>query len=80
MCTHVCIAFQEHNTIKDFPGAEKTDQNLLVADCDILVPAAGEKQITAEIAHNVKAKVVIYIVEVVMYSRVYQTVCIRTHI
>lgn len=40
-----------------FPGAKPTEDNLLEADCDILVPAAGEKQITAEIARNIKAKV-----------------------
>lgn len=55
MCQHVST--QEHDTIMGFPGAENTDRNLLTADCDILVPAAGEKQITAEIACNVKAKV-----------------------
>ena len=41
-----------------FPGAEVTDRNLLTTDCDILVPAAGEKQITADIANDIKAKVV----------------------
>ena len=42
-----------------FPGAQRTDENLLEAECDILVPAAGEKQITAEVARNIKAKVTI---------------------
>ena len=40
-----------------FPGATTTEENLLTAECDILVPAAVEKQITADIARNVKAKV-----------------------
>ena len=44
-------------SIIGFPGAQPTDNNLLEADCDILVPAAGEQQITAEIAENIKAKV-----------------------
>ena len=34
-----------------------TTANLLEADCDILIPAAGEKQITSKNAHNIKAKV-----------------------
>ena len=45
-------------SIIGFPGAQPTDNNLLEADCDILVPAAGEQQITAEIAENIKAKVI----------------------
>lgn len=44
-------------SIKGFPGAQETEENLLTAECDILIPAAGEKQITAEIAEQVQAKV-----------------------
>lgn len=44
-------------SILDFPGAQPTDENLLIAECDFLIPAAGEQQITAEIAKQVKAKV-----------------------
>lgn len=47
-----------HGTIVGFPGAEPTDENLLTAECDILIPAAGEQQITADIARDVKAKVI----------------------
>ena len=54
----MCVLFQEHGTIMGFPGAEETERNLLTTDCDILVPAAGEKQITADIANDIKAKVV----------------------
>lgn len=46
-----------------FPGAQRTEENLLEAECDILIPAAGEKQITAKIARNVKAKVCTYMCE-----------------
>lgn len=46
-----------HGSIVGFPGARPTDDNLLIAECDFLIPAAGEQQITAEIAHQVKAKV-----------------------
>ena len=48
---------QENGTIVGFPGATPTFDNLLTAECDILIPAAGEKVITSEIARDVKAKV-----------------------
>ena len=48
---------QEHGTIVGFPGATPTSENLLTADCDILIPAAGEQVITSDIARDVKAKV-----------------------
>ena len=48
---------QEKGTILGFPKAEQTDENLLTAECDILIPAAGEQQITGEIAKELKAKV-----------------------
>ena len=38
-----------------------TEENLLEADCDILVPAANEKQITIKNAHKIKAKVSVYL-------------------
>ena len=44
-------------SIVGFPGAEPTTDNLLTAECDILIPAAGEKQITASVARELKAKV-----------------------
>ena len=46
-----------NGSILGFPGAEATTENLLTTECDILIPAAGEQQITADIAHDVKAKV-----------------------
>ncbi len=36
-----------------------TNQELLELDCDILVPAAIENQITADNAHNIQAKIVV---------------------
>ena len=46
-----------NSTIIGYPGAKATTENLLTAECDILIPAAGEQQITADIAHDIKAKV-----------------------
>ncbi len=48
-------------SVKDFPGSKKvlTNKELLAYDCDILVPAALEKQITADIAKIIKAKIVV---------------------
>jgi glutamate dehydrogenase (NAD(P)+) len=48
-----------HNrTLSGFPGAEESNSaDLLVADCDILIPAALENQITTRNANRVKAKV-----------------------
>jgi glutamate dehydrogenase (NAD(P)+) len=45
-------------TIHGFPGAESADpQKLLVSDCEILMPAATENQITTRNADQVKAKI-----------------------
>jgi glutamate dehydrogenase (NAD(P)+) len=45
-------------TIQDFPAAEKMDPaELMVADCDILVPAATENVITSKNAAQIKARI-----------------------
>ena len=50
---------QEHGTVAGFPGSTgMTNEELLEVDCDILIPAALENQITARNAANVKAKIV----------------------
>jgi glutamate dehydrogenase (NAD(P)+) len=49
---------QRQNTVQGFPGAEKVDEDqLLVTDCDILIPAATENQITSQNAAKVKCKI-----------------------
>jgi glutamate dehydrogenase (NAD(P)+) len=49
---------EEHRTLAGFSGAdESTSAELLVADCDILIPAAIENQITTRNADRVKAKI-----------------------
>lgn len=55
----------EKGTIKGFPNAKPYDKadirELLTEQCDILVPAASEQQITKLNAHKIKAKVIIMI-------------------
>jgi glutamate dehydrogenase (NAD(P)+) len=49
----------EHGTVRGFPGSEEiSNAEVLETDCDILIPAALENQITARNAGNVKAKLV----------------------
>ena len=50
---------QEHHTVRGFPGTvDISNEALLEVDCDILVPAALENQITAENASRIKARLV----------------------
>lgn len=51
------LSLQANGTIVGFPGATPYDGSILEADCDILIPAASEKQLTKKNAHNIKAKV-----------------------
>jgi glutamate dehydrogenase (NAD(P)+) len=52
---------RERGSILDFPGATNLPrrEDALTLDCDILIPAALERQITAENAPHVKAKIVV---------------------
>ncbi len=48
-----------HKVLNGFAGAEKiTQSELLELDCDVLVPAAKEDQITARNAPKIKAKII----------------------
>ncbi len=50
---------REHGSVKGFPGSKELSVNdPITVDCDILVPAALENQITKENASMVKAKLV----------------------
>lgn len=51
----------ENKTVKGFPDAEFVENglSLLELDCDILIPAALEAQITEDNADNIKAKLII---------------------
>ncbi|CAM4598343.1 glutamate dehydrogenase, mitochondrial isoform X1 [Caretta caretta] len=49
---------KEHGTIVGFPKAEPYDGSVLEVPCDILIPAAIEKQLTKDNAHRVQAKII----------------------
>ena len=57
MVEDVEFVLQEHGTIVGFPMAKPYEGSLLTEKCDILVPAASEKQLTAANAGQVQAKV-----------------------
>ncbi|MBZ5524133.1 MAG: Glu/Leu/Phe/Val dehydrogenase [Acidobacteriia bacterium] len=49
-----------NKSIVGFPGAEPADsKQLLITDCDILIPAATENVITSQNAGDIKAKIVV---------------------
>jgi glutamate dehydrogenase (NAD(P)+) len=51
---------QQKGTIHGFPGAEKCDSaELIVTDCEVLIPAATENVITSKNAGRVKAKILV---------------------
>jgi len=50
----------ETGSVKDFPGSSAIDNRELFAlECDILIPAAVENQITGEVARHIKAKIIV---------------------
>ncbi|KAG7492541.1 hypothetical protein MATL_G00015440 [Megalops atlanticus] len=48
----------QHGTIVGFPNAQPYEGSILEAECNILIPAASEKQLTRKNAHNIKAKII----------------------
>ncbi len=51
---------RESGRLLDFPGGEPIDNAaLLAADCDVLIPAAFEQQVTAANADRVRARLVV---------------------
>ncbi len=50
---------KEHGTVQGFPGAvDVSSTDVLEVDCDILIPAALENQITPENADRIKARLI----------------------
>jgi len=50
---------EKHRVLKGFPGGEEIDnQSMLELECDVLVPAALQNQLTAENAPRLKCKMV----------------------
>ena len=50
---------KEHGTVQGFPGAtDVTNADVLEVECDILIPAALENQITVQNAGNIKARLI----------------------
>jgi glutamate dehydrogenase (NAD(P)+) len=58
---HQLIDYKERNgTILGFPNAEATpSEELIISDCEILVPAACENVITSRNADKIKARIVV---------------------
>jgi glutamate dehydrogenase (NAD(P)+) len=49
---------KDHKGVAGFPGSKPLTTSIIEYECDILVPAALENQITSDNAPNVKAKIV----------------------
>ncbi|HTS14063.1 MAG TPA: Glu/Leu/Phe/Val dehydrogenase [Candidatus Sulfotelmatobacter sp.] len=50
---------KEHGTVQGFPGSrDVSNMDVLATECDILIPAALENQITAKNADDIKARIV----------------------
>jgi glutamate dehydrogenase (NAD(P)+) len=61
IAVHGAIAYaQKHKSLEGWKGGEKITQvELLTLECDVLVPAAKEDQITASAAKKVRAKIIV---------------------
>jgi glutamate dehydrogenase (NAD(P)+) len=53
------LYYRERGELTDFPGGDAIgNEDLLVCDCDVLIPAAMENTVDAEVAPHIKARVV----------------------
>lgn len=52
---------KENKKIADFPDVDNiiTNEDLLALDCDVLIPAAIERQITRRNANNIKTRIIV---------------------
>jgi glutamate dehydrogenase (NAD(P)+) len=51
--------YRENGVLTDFPGADAmSNEDVLTCECDVLIPAAMENTMTADIAPHVKARIV----------------------
>lgn len=64
----ICIT-KETGSVTNFPGADKFEGDLLIEQCDILVPAAGERVITAENAEQVFHYVISCVIVCILFSQ-----------
>ncbi|KAJ1953929.1 NADP-dependent glutamate dehydrogenase [Linderina pennispora] len=57
---HLFLWRKEHGSFKGFPDAKIVDQPMTVleSECDVLIPAALERQIGLRNAHRIKAKLI----------------------
>lgn len=54
------LYYRERQQLTDFPGGEAiSNEELLTCDCEVLVPAARESTIDAEVAPHIKARIVV---------------------
>jgi len=54
------LFYKENGTLVDFPDTDAiSNEELLTVDCDVLIPAAMENTITAEVAPHIKAPIMV---------------------
>src|SRR5947207_798731 len=52
--------YKEHGVLTDFPGGDPiSNEELLVTDCEVLIPAAMENTVTEEVAPHIQAHTVV---------------------
>ena len=53
------LYYRENGVLTDFPGADPiSTEELLTCDCDVLLPAAMENTVTADVAPHIRARIV----------------------